>query len=148
MASLRDAESLAHQLIAEHLPTNWTFRFDHAKRRAGACNHTKRQISLSRHFVTRLDLNEVHQTLLHEIAHAQVGARAAHGRLWQRRARELGYTGGRLHEGTNANDLAPWIGTCAAGHEHVRFRRPSREVSCGSCASTFSPEHIIQWHRR
>lgn len=107
MAELQEAQALAVDLMRTHLDERWSFAFDHAKRRAGACNHTRKQISLSRYFVSRLDLEEIRQTMLHEIAHAQLGSREAHGAAWQRRARELGYTGGRLHRGANVNDLAP-----------------------------------------
>ncbi len=89
----------ADALIRMHLDDSWTFSFDHAKTRAGLCNYTAKRISVSRHIALRSDDDEVHQTLLHEVAHAIVGPKAGHGPEWKRMAAELGYVGGRTHDG-------------------------------------------------
>lgn len=126
----------------------WSFGFDHAKRRAGLCNYTDRRITVSRHLSARFDDDEIHQILLHEVAHALAGADAGHGPKWKRIAEDLGYAGGVTHDGEIASELAPWVGRCPAGHEHVRFRRPTRASSCGKCSRAYSPAHLIEWRRR
>jgi len=144
-----EVERLAAELIAEHLPgRGWRFGFDHARRRAGACDYGRRRITLSRHLVASGSIDEARQVLLHEIAHALAGSRAAHGQRWRAVARGIGYTGARLHDRPIAEDLAPWVGTCPAGHRHVRFRRPSAPLSCGVCTRRFSSAALITWRRR
>ena len=130
------------------LGAGWTFGFDTARTRAGQCDHTRRRITVSRVLASRFEDDEVHQVLLHEVAHAIAGHHAGHGPRWQRIAQQLGYAGGRVHVGTRTDDLAPWIGQCPAGHVHYRYRRPTRDLSCARCARRFDPAHRIAWRRR
>lgn len=148
MSDLDDVRRLAQALIDEHLPTGWVFAYDHARRRAGATHFTHRRITLSRHLTARYDDATNHQTLLHEIAHALVGPEVGHGRAWLAAARRLGYTGGVRHSGEAAVELARWAGTCPAGHVLHRFRRPTRELSCGRCSRRFDRAHLVVWSER
>lgn len=149
MADLQRVTVWANALIALHLnPVEWTFGFDHAKRRAGLCNFTAKRITVSRHLAVRYDDDEIHQVLLHEVAHAIAGPAAGHGSAWKQVADELGYVGGRLLDSGAAAELAPWVGTCPSGHEHYRYRRPTRIQSCGKCARGFNESFAIAWNRR
>lgn len=153
MAELARVRVWAEALIRHHLvpvfgEDAWTFGFDHAKRRAGLCNYDARRITVSRYLMAEFDDDEAHQILLHEVAHALAGPKSGHGPKWKAIARELGYVGGRTHDGDVARALAPWLGECPAGHEHVRFRRPTRPMSCGTCARGFDRAHVITWRRR
>ncbi|RGE24209.1 SprT-like domain-containing protein [Leucobacter sp. wl10] len=153
MAELARVQVWAEALIRMHLDPvfsagSWTFGFDHAKRRAGLCNYTGRRITVSRYLAQKFDDDEIHQVLLHEVAHALAGAAAGHGPAWKRIAADIGYVGGRTHDGEIAHERAPWIGACPAGHEHFRFRRPTRVTSCAMCSRGFSPAHVIAWRRR
>ena len=153
MSELSRVRVWAEALIRHHLdpkfgPGTWTFDFDRAKRRAGLCNFTDKRISVSKYLAVKYSDDEIHQVLLHEIAHALAGPRAGHGAVWRRIARELGYVGGRTHHGEIAEETAPWVGLCPAGHSHVRFRRPVREMSCGTCSRGYSAAHGIEWQRR
>ena len=149
MAELVRVRQWADALIALHLdPTEWTFGFDNAKTRAGLCNYTTKRISVSRYLAARYDDDEVHQILLHEVAHALAGSRAGHGPRWKATAAELGYEGKRLHDGETAVELAPWVGTCPRGHVHHRYRKPGRALACGKCSRSFDAANIITWVRR
>jgi len=148
MSDLQDVRRMAQQLIALHLDDSWSFAFDHAKRRAGLCNYGEKRISVSRYLSARYDDETNRQTLLHEVAHALAGAAAGHGPLWRRTARGIGYTGGTTHHGEPANDLAPWVGVCPAGHTAYRHRRITRATSCAKCAPTFDERFLFQWRRR
>ncbi len=143
-----DVRRLAESLIDAHLAgRGWTFGFDRAVRRAGLCDYERRRITVSRYLVERADESEVRQVLLHEIAHAVAGHRAAHGQRWRAAAGRIGYTGSRLHDRPIAEERATWVGRCPAGHEHRRFRRPTRPSSCGACSRRFSPAAVITWRR-
>jgi len=67
------ARILAVTLMQQHGLVGWTFKFDHARRRFGCCNFTRRTISLSRPLTFLNDDAEVRDTILHEIAHALAG---------------------------------------------------------------------------
>jgi hypothetical protein len=130
MADLDRVRRWAAALIALHLDPSWSFEFDNAKKRAGLCNFT------------------VHQILLHEVAHALAGPRAGHGIRWKKVAAGLGYDGKRTHDGETVDELAPWVGTCPAGHTHFRYRQPTRPLACGLCGRGFNRAHLITWDRR
>jgi hypothetical protein len=149
MADLDRVRRWADALIALHLnPKVWSFGFDNAKTRAGLCNFTAKRITVSRYLASRYEDDEIHQILLHEVAHALAGPRAGHGPRWQLTARELGYEGKRLHPGAIADELAPWVGTCPSGHVHYRYRKPLKQLSCGRCSRSFSAAHLIRWQHR
>lgn len=148
MSDLQRVRTWAEALITLHLDASWTFGFDNAKRRAGLCDYTRKRISVSRYLAARYDDDTNHQTLLHEVAHAVVGPAAGHGPVWKRTARQMGYVGGTTHAGETANELAPWVGTCPAGHVAYRHRRATRPTSCAKCAPTFDPRFVLSWVHR
>ena len=148
MADLIRVRRWADALIALHLDPSWSFGFDHARTRAGLCNYSQKRITVSRHLAARYDDDDIHQVLLHEIAHALAGPRAGHGPRWKQIGADLGYEGGRVHDGPGANELAPWIGTCPNGHTVYRHRRPTKASSCSVCAKRFDPAFLIRWERR
>lgn len=148
VSELARVEKWADALIALHLDATWSFGFDSAKRRLGACDYTRRRITISRYLIPLLSDDEVHQTLLHEVAHAIAGPGSNHSREWLRIARELGYEGGASHPGPGAEDLAPWVGTCPSGHRVYRYKAPQRTLSCGRCTRGFDRSAVISWEHR
>ena len=148
MAELARVRKWADALIVMHLDPSWTFAFDRATTRAGLCDHRTKRISVSRHFAERFDDDEIHQTLLHEVAHALAGPRAGHGPRWKAIAADLGYVGKRLVDTPIAKDLAPWVGRCPSGHEIYRHRRPSKPTSCAQCSRRYDPRFTFEWTRR
>ncbi|MGO2745569.1 SprT-like domain-containing protein [Microbacterium sp.] len=148
MADLNRVRVWGEALIQMHLDESWSFGFDNAKRRAGQCDFRAKRITVSRYLAARFEDDDIHQVLLHEVAHALAGHRAAHGVKWKGIARELGYVGGTTHHGETAEELAPWVGTCPAGHITYRHRRPSRTTSCAKCSKSFDPRFEFSWVRR
>jgi len=148
VAELERVRTWANALIALHLDSGWTFGFDNAKTRAGLCNYTAKRITVSKYLAARYEDDEIHQVLLHEVAHAMAGTRAGHGAQWRATAKELGYEGKRLHDGAIADELAPWVGICPAGHVHYRYKRPARPLACGKCSRRFDAANLITWTER
>jgi predicted SprT family Zn-dependent metalloprotease len=149
VAEQHEVRTLADVLFAIHLADEaapWTFEFDHALKRVGACHHDKRSITLSRHYVAIADLDDIEQTLLHEIAHALVGKEHNHSAHWLTTARSIGYTGHVRHTGASPTHLYRWRGTCPNGHVVMRFRRPRNlNVSCTICHPRYSAKYRITW---
>jgi predicted SprT family Zn-dependent metalloprotease len=54
-------------------PHGWGFAFNKQRRGMGLCRYATRTIELSIYLVDRNGLEEVRDTILHEIAHALVG---------------------------------------------------------------------------
>ncbi len=147
MAELHKVQIWADALIKLYIP-DWTFRFDNAKTRAGACHYQSKEITVSKYLAEKFDDDEIHQVLLHEVAHAMAGSEAAHGARWKKIAKELGYDGKRTHDGPTATEKAKWLGTCPAGHTHHRYRKPQRPLSCKLCANKFDSRNLIIWQSR
>ncbi|MFM6982001.1 MAG: SprT-like domain-containing protein [Microbacteriaceae bacterium] len=149
MAELDEVRALAHRLMDRHLDvTVWSFGFDTAKLRGGACNFTQRRITLSRYLAARWDMYDIEQTLLHEIAHAMLDPGHNHSREWLALARSIGYVGGTTHRAETATEFARWRGVCPAGHEVLRYRTPKNtRVSCSRCSNRFDPRALIRWEQ-
>jgi hypothetical protein len=149
VADLYQVRKWADALIALHLdPKVWSFGFDNAKTRAGLCSFADHRITVSRYLAGRYEDDEIHQILLHEVAHALAGPRVGHGAAWRVIAKDLGYDGKRTHDGAIADEFAPWVGTCPAGHVHYRYKRPARLLACGKCSRRFDPAFQITWQQR
>ena len=73
----------------------WKMSFDHAKRRAGVCRLTQKEIAISIWHVENNCEITVLDTLLHEFAHAiafELFKDTGHGKRWKEIATELGAT--------------------------------------------------------
>ena len=53
MSDLQAVRREAESLIAAHLDATWSFAFDNAKRRAGACDYTRKRLAVSRYLSAR-----------------------------------------------------------------------------------------------
>lgn len=141
--SLAEIERDARALIAAHLDDAWTFGWDRAVKRAGACHHGRARITLSRPLFS-IEANRPHarSVILHEIAHAVAGVAAGHGPAWRRTARALGVDPSRCHD----LELPPLavVGSCGCGAPHQRTRLPGRGVRhrCRTCGRE------VRWRRR
>ena len=141
--------ALAEAKMAEHLDMQqWKFGFDSAKRRAGLCNYTNQTITVSRYLVDIHTVDETMQVVLHEIAHALCGKRAGHTKTWLKQAKAIGYRAERFSGKEIAEETAPWVGACPAGHEHFRYRQPTRALACGLCDRGFRRANLIVWQAR
>ncbi len=142
------AEFLINQHLTDAGHVGWTFEFDSAKRRAGLCSYTDKRISVSKYLVTIHSLDETHQVLLHEVAHALSGKREGHSKKWLATAKSIGYRGERFSGDEIAREQASWVGYCPAGHEYFRYRKPKGVSSCGICSRAFDNRNLIRWQQR
>lgn len=143
-----EAKRLARDLMDRHGLRDWRLVLDNARTRAGVCRAARREIGLSRLLTELHDEAEVRDTVLHEIAHALVGPQHGHDAVWRAQALRIGCSGQRCVTGPSPRPDAPWVGTCPAGHEVRRYRRPTRVHACGVCSRTFDPRHLVSWRYR
>jgi len=141
--------ALSERKIAEHLDLQvWSFKWDNAKRRAGLCNYRDKTISISSYHAQVHSIDETLQVVLHEIAHALCGKDAGHGKKWLATAKTIGYRAEKFTGKEIATEFAPWLGVCPSGHEHYRYRKPTRQLACGLCDRGFSKANLIEWRFR
>ncbi len=149
---LSDARVLAHDLLQTHnLEPDWSFRFDHAKRRFGCCNYTKKEISLSKHLTQLNSKEQVTETLLHEIAHALTPG-DHHGKKWQAKCLELGITAERCYKLQDVTTpQANFLLVCPNCNLEVpRMRRSRTKYVCRACCKRYnngkpSSKYQLEW---
>ena len=135
--------------IEHYLPNlGWRFDFDNGRRRAGLCKYTNKVITVSKYHVATYSADETFQVILHEIAHAMVGPKAGHGKKWLETAKSIGYRAEKFTGKEIAENYAPWVGSCPGGHEHYRYRKPTKPVSCSICHPHYAREYLIKWTKR
>lgn len=125
----------AYELMTFHglVQLGWTFRLDRGKSRAGLCDDSKKQISVSIHLVKNGDVYMFENIILHEIAHALVGCRHKHDEVWRAKAIEIGCDGDKY-----VKSFCPraWTITCPCGannfEKHVLHRKTLNRV-CIHC---------------
>lgn len=132
---LIEAQKLALLKIAEHNLVGWRFKFDRAVKRAGLCSYTKKTISLSTPFVLRNAVDEVLDTILHEIAHVIAGPAAKHGRIWQSVCIRIGCRPVRCYNSTQVSMPKGKYQAICGGCNKVFYmhRRTKRKYNCRKC---------------
>lgn len=141
--------SWAEREMAKHIDLDvWSLEFDNAKTRAGVCKHGPKIIGLSRLFIDVSTDEEIMQTVLHEIAHAMVDAKAGHNKVWRETATAIGYRHKPLDGREIGERNAPWIGQCLKGHDFYRFQRPRSAMYCKACHSKGFRDPVIRWLHR
>jgi predicted SprT family Zn-dependent metalloprotease len=148
-ALLREVRAEAEALMAAYAPPGWTFEFDRAVRRLGACHPGSQKITLSRPFVlSGTSRGVIRNTVLHEIAHALAGPGNGHNATWRAIAIRIGCDGKRCH-----SEPAPvahkWRAVCdTCGSSVLRHRRPSRTSACSRCCGgKFNARFVLSWER-
>jgi predicted SprT family Zn-dependent metalloprotease len=126
--------TLAIELMSRHGLNDWTFAFNRRKSTLGLCRFGMKAIELSIYLVDRNELDEIRDTILHEIAHALVGPGHGHDAVWRRKAAEIGARPKRC--GQALMPEGRWQARCGGcGQAFSRHRRPKRLRGwfCRSC---------------
>lgn len=141
--NLQDAKALALEKMEEHglIDRRWYFEFDNAKNAFGRCFYSKCKITLSKYLVELNSVEQVLDTILHEIAHALVGPGHNHDEVWRRCAIRIGCNGERCYNKHNDNVVTPkgkYQASCPNCHKvHHRHKQPKAHIrqSCGHCGN-------------
>lgn len=87
---LHEVSIEVRQLMDKHGLKDWSFQFSPAKSWLGQCQHNAQLIKLSIRHAFTLPVDDVTDTILHEIAHALAGHGVAHGPEWKAIAVRIG----------------------------------------------------------
>ena len=136
--------ALAQSMMLEHIEDReWSFGFDSGRRRAGLCSYNDKKITVSKYLSLVHKIDDVRQTVLHEIAHAICGPKEGHGKKWLATAKSIGYRNETYTGDEIAKEFAPYSGVCPNGHQHYRYQRPKRLYSCHICHRGFDKRYMI-----
>ena len=87
---LEYTRQIVYPLMSQNLTKPWKFKLMSSYETAGITDIENHTIALSRPYIRVADKRSIRDTILHEIAHALVGAGHGHGPVWKRKAREIG----------------------------------------------------------
>ena len=160
---LVEADQLARSLMRRHVldRRGWTLEWGNAKRNLGVAIESRRDtatntvqdvrvIRLSRPLMRLNSEAEVRDTILHEIAHALVGAAHGHDAVWQAKCREIGADPERLAGPGIRTPPKRWAVHCGLCDALLfeRHRRPQRRflarVGCRGCGERSFGEAVLR----
>ena len=125
--------NLARSEMDKYGLCDWKIELDYAKVRAGACHFREKKISFSRHFLKNADQLNINDTILHEIAHALVGPKHGHDRVWKNMAKKIGCSAKRCH--TLEFSEYKWIRFCTNYCWKQKVHRRKLNLICKKCGS-------------
>ena len=147
-ATLAEIEDHAHRLLQTHelqsgLSPGWRFGFETTANRAGVCRHRDKTIGMTVSYALRAPWHEIVDTLLHEIAHAIVGPKHKHNRVWKAKAREIGCTAERCT--SLQHSVGGWLGRCSTcSSTWTRHRLTAKMRTRSLCPRCKTP---VTWRR-
>lgn len=147
-----EALKIAYEKMQQYglLEKGWHFEFDRAKLRFGRCYHRQKLITLSGPLTLVNTVEQVTDTILHEIAHALTPGHG-HNTIWQLKACEVGATPQRCY--SYADVIQPkgiYTFECPNCHKRIeRYRKTKRNYACGRCCKIhsngkFDPRFILR----
>ena len=134
--NLQDAVKIASQEMSKYSQLEgWVFRFDSGRNRFGYCNSRRHVISLSEALTHLNAEKDVLDTIRHEIAHALVGPKNGHNRVWKQMCMTVGARPSRCYDSQNVVAVkAKWVAVCpSCGGSTPRHKR--RTAACGKCCN-------------
>lgn len=139
------AQEMALALMRQHGLHGWAFRFNRAKRRLGLCVSPREgkpgRIEMSIHLAERGSEAAVKDTILHEVAHALVGAHLGHGPEFKAMCLRIGAPPERCARGVDM-PRGKWRATCPECQTLFdRHRRPPEDLDyfCRKCRGSDRP---------
>lgn len=140
-----EAEQLATQLIAQYVP-NFMFQWARSVKCFGSCHRGKRLITLSGELTKRNSVEQVRDTILHEIAHALTPGHH-HDIVWREMCIRVGAKPERCYSSVTVEAVpSPWKAECPCKMKHERARRPRSgfRYLCIRCRTTLEFQYKPQ----
>ena len=145
---LNEAEQLAKDLIKQYnIP--YSFAWNNSYRYIGRCSCSKHIIYLSKAYTLLNSIDQIKDTILHEIAHALAPISENHGTKWKKIAISLGCIPKACVERETVIVPFKYIGHCIKCFKEFKVSRRTR-IACRSCCKTynngkFSDQFLIEW---
>ena len=124
--------NLANNKKNEFLSEEWNIKLDYAQRRAGACYFDKKILTFSKKFIRQANKTQIHDIILHEIAHAIVGPGQGHNSIWKSKAIEIGCSG-EIYIDYDFSE-PKWIKYCENGCWEIKAFRRKSHLMCRNCS--------------
>lgn len=134
---------MTRDLMDHHGLQDWEIRIGSAKRLAGSCNYRKRLITLSYEIHKEWPMDQIRDTILHEIAHALTPRDKGHGKDWKAKCVEIGANPTRCYDSaTLPTPEGGWTLSCGeCGMDGGTRHRRMRNATWSSC------NHVVLYRR-
>ncbi|PWT76221.1 MAG: hypothetical protein C5B59_07055 [Bacteroidetes bacterium] len=150
-----DAVVLARTLMNENGLAHVPFGASKARRVAGTTHFTRKRnafgdvtpwvvekIEISRPYAECNTVEQVRDTILHEIAHAIAGNEAEHGIEWKAVAQRLGANPEAKCGAGTIQPTGTYQATCSCGVTRNYYRRPTVRRYCRVCSEVLQPVRV------
>lgn len=136
---LQETQKMAEDLMKKHGISSWSFQFDRAKVRFGACNYRDKIISLSKHLTEINSEKIVKNTILHEIAHALAGKQNNHNKIWKAEAIRIGCSAERCYSSKTVN-IPPkkYTAECLSCKQTFQTQKKRHKAACALCCKKYN----------
>jgi len=119
----------------------WGFDINERKTVLGFCNPKDKTISLSLPYITVLPIEEIEETIRHELAHAfdfETRGRSDHSIHWKIWAMRCGAKPERCYKGKNKPN-PKYVGVCptCGNVRGTWYRKPRRNFYCAVCPRAY-----------
>ena len=131
------AKNVTELFFEKHNIYNWNFKLNRKKSACGTCNYTHKVISLSKYYLKNAKIDDIINTILHEIAHV-LTPRHHHDRIWKSVALSIGNSGTRTNP--NATRIEGKVKyQCKKCGEVVTFHRTLKNKKAhGKCCYKYN----------
>jgi hypothetical protein len=149
--SKKEAIELFHESMREAIritgaqlyTAGWSIDFNRRKRSIGLCRYDTKTIEISEHYLAVNTVDQIKETITHEIAHAIAGYAAGHGPKWKATHSALGGNAKRVATGDDSNRIAAaykLVNSLTGDTVAEYFRKPRRDFS--RCSLQGQPETL------
>lgn len=133
-----EGQKLAISLMRKYKLIGWKFRWLKSGRVFGVCHHKEKIIGLSHKIVEMNKIEDVKDTILHEIAHALVGKKNGHNKIWQTKCVELGIKPERCYDTDKIKIPYNYIYECPNCKHKSKSLRYREQIACRKCCDTYN----------
>ena len=127
---------LASQKLYQHGLQEWTFGFGNFGRRLGVCKYRINRIEIAEYYAANNPIEEVMDTLMHEIAHALTPGHK-HNSVWRAMAVQLGARPKSCAISEVAVKPGEWQAKCDCGKVYHKYKNApgleQRRFTCPAC---------------
>jgi len=134
--------NMARRLMSKFLDESWSMRFMNSKSSAGICDYNFRNILLSRFAVIHLSMVQIREIILHEIAHALVGWRNNHNKIWKKMSLRIGASGQTKYTFHLSCPTFILFCGCCERERFVKRKKVERYKFCQMCKQKFRYKYM------
>ena len=142
---IKDFELLVRYEMDKYGLNDWTWKYNRATSGQCSCRYSVKLLKFCKSYVALNELHIVLDTILHEIAHALVGAGHGHGHVWASKCLEIGCRPDRFHRAEAIQAPPKWQYHCPECSNQGQYRCRNTHLYCGRCYRQTKKVNMLVW---